>query len=355
MLEQILSPENLNSAYAKITQNKGTSGVDGMTAEELPLFLETHGEALRKSILTGIYKPQPVKAVKIPKSDGKFRTLGIPTATDRFIQRAIVQILMPLYENTFSDTSYGFRAERSIEDAAKKSLQYVNRGYDWTVDMDIEKFFDSVCREKLLEVLVRDIHDKRVLRLIVSYINSDVVENGRRIHTSTGLHQGGPLSPLLANIMLNELDKELTSRGEFFVRYADDMVIFCRNEVSARQALKHITPYIEGNLLLRINSEKTSVANAENINFLGYGFFKAPDGYRIKIHPDSIARLKEKVISLAKHNESEKIQEYFAAWITHYRLADINRFLYDSREWLTLSPQTTERLRNILLVQKKRV
>ena len=155
--------------------------------------------------------------------------------------------------------------------------------------------------------------------------------------------------------MLNELDKELNRRREFFVRYADDMMIFCRNESSARQSLKHIAPYIEGNLLLKINSEKTFISPAENLKFLGYGFFNTPEGYRIKIHPDSIARLKEKVMALAKHNKPEKIQEYFTAWITHYRLADINRFLYDSREWLTLSPQTTERLRNILLVQKKRV
>ncbi|MBR1486767.1 MAG: group II intron reverse transcriptase/maturase [Synergistaceae bacterium] len=345
MLEQILSSENLNSAYAKIAQNKSTYGVDGMTAEELFQFLEIHWESLKKSLLDGTYKPQPVKAVKIPKSDGKFRTLGIPTVTDRFIQRAIMQILMPLYENIFSEASYGFRPERSIEDAAKKSLKYINGGYDWAVDMDLEKFFDSVNREKLIEILIRDIYDKRVLKLIISYINSDVVSNGRRFNTNAGIHQGGPLSPLLANIMLNELDKELTKRREFFVRYADDMMIFCRNEASARQALKHITPYIEQNLFLKINREKTFISHAENVKFLGYGFFRTSGGYKIKIHPNSIAKMKNKIMSLARNNESEKIQKYFTAWITHYRLADIDKFLYDCREWLRLSVKTQQFLR----------
>ena len=340
MMEQILSPENLNTAYAKVVQNKGTYGVDGMTADKLMQFLERNGEKLRKSILTGTYNPQPVRAVKIPKPSGKLRTLGIPTAIDRFIQRAIVQVLTPIYENIFSEHSFGFRPERSIEDAVKKSLQYLNGGYEWAVDLDLEKFFDSVCREKLLQILIRSIHDKRVLKLIDAYINSDVIDNGRRIHTNAGLPQGGPLSPLLANIMLNELDNELTRRSEIFVRYADDMNIFCRNEVSARNALKHITPYIEKCLSLRINAEKTFISHAENIKFLGYGFFLTNEGYKIKIHPDSIDKFKERVISLAKHHETEKLQQYFTAWITHYRLADLDKFLYDCRQWLSFSQKT---------------
>ncbi|MBQ3446685.1 MAG: group II intron reverse transcriptase/maturase, partial [Synergistaceae bacterium] len=239
MLEAILSPDNLNTAYAKVARNKGTYGIDGMTTEQLLPFLEAHGESLRQSLLDGTYIPQPVRAVKIPKGNGKFRTLGIPTAIDRFIQRAIVQVLMPLYEAVFSENSYGFRPERGVEDAVKKCLQYFNSGYDWAVDMDLEKFFDSVCREKLLRLLFRDIHDERVLYLLGAYINSGIVDNGRPVHSSAGIHQGGPLSPLLANIMLNELDKELLMRRENFVRYADDMMIFCRNRASAYQALKH--------------------------------------------------------------------------------------------------------------------
>lgn len=353
MLEKILSPENLSTAYAKVVQNNGTYGIDGMSANELSIFLERSGEKIINSIFAGTYTPQPVRAVKIPKSDGKLRTLGIPTAVDRFIQRAVVQVLTPLYENIFSEDSFGFRPERGIENAVRKSLQYLNSCYDWAVDLDMEKFFDSVCREKLLQILIRNIHDKRVLKLINSYINCDIVDRGRRIHTKAGIHQGGPLSPLLANIMLNELDSELTRRGELFVRYADDMMIFCRNELSARNALKHITPYIEKELSLRINGEKTSVSHAEKIKFLGYGFFLTPEGYKIKIHPDSISKFKERVISLAKRNESEKIQQYFTAWITHYRLADLDSFLYDCRKWLAFSPKTQEFLTSLRIRQLK--
>lgn len=353
MLEKILSHGNLSSAYAKVVQNNGTCGIDGMSANELSAFLEHSGERIINAILAGTYTPQPVKTVKIPKSDGKLRTLGIPAAIDRLIQRAVVQVLTPFYENIFSDDSFGFRPERGIEDAVKKSLQYLNSGHDWAADLDMEKFFDSVCREKLLQILIRDIHDKRVLKLINSYINCDAVDRGRHIHTSAGIHQGGPLSPLLANIMLNELDSELTRRGELFVRYADDMMIFCRNEISARNALKHITPYIEKGLSLRINGEKTSISHAEKIKFLGYGFFMTPEGYKIKIHPDSISKFKERVISLAKRNETEKIRQYFTAWITHYRLADLDSFLHDCRKWLAFSPKTQEFLTSFRLKQLK--
>lgn len=330
MLEQILSPDNLNLAYTKVARNKGTYGIDGMTPEQLLPFLEAHGEALRQSLLDGSYIPQPVRSVKIPKGGGKFRTLGIPTAIDRFIQRAIVQVLMPLYEAVFSENSYGFRPERGVEDAVKKCLQYFNDGYTWAVDMDLEKFFDSVCREKLMQILIRDIHDERVLCLIGSYVSSGIVEDGRPVHSSAGIHQGGPLSPLLANIMLNELDSELSLRGENFVRYADDMMIFCRSKSSANQALKHITPYIEGNLLLRINGDKTIIAHADNVKFLGYGFFRTPQGYRIKIHEDSIARMKERVSAFSgREGDSERAGKYITGWMSHYRLADAGKFLED--------------------------
>ncbi len=327
MLEAILSPDNLNLAYSKVARNKGTYGIDGMTTEQLLSFLENHGEALRQSILDGQYIPQPVRAVKIPKGNGKFRTLGIPTAIDRFIQRAVVQILMPLYDAQFSDDSYGFRPERGVEDAVKKCLQYFNNGYTWAVDMDLEKFFDSVCREKLLQILCRDIHDERLLYLLGAYINSGIIQDGKPVHSSAGIHQGGPLSPLLANVMLNELDRELALRQEIFVRYADDMMIFCRNKASAFQALKHITPFIEENLFLRINGDKTIIAHADNVKFLGYGFFRSQQGYRIKIHEDSIARMKERASSLS--GNSDRARQYVTSWMTHYRLADAGKFLED--------------------------
>lgn len=341
MLEEIISHENLNLAFSKVARNKGTYGIDGMTTENLFLFLERYGEELRQAVISGTYSPQPVRSVKIPKGNGKFRTLGIPTAIDRLVQRAIVQVLMPLYEFEFSEASYGFRPERSIEDAVKKCQDYFNQGYIWVVDMDLEKFFDSVSREKLMAVLCNNIHDERVLYLIKQFINAGIIENGQTVKTCAGISQGSPLSPLLANIMLNELDQELMQRGEKFVRYADDMIIFCRNSASAHQALKHITPYIEENLLLKINDEKTMIACVDRIKFLGYGFFRTSGGFRICIHESSIHKMKEHLIKLAKNIDDlegmKKIQAYIASWISHYRLADIEKFLYDSREWLGTS------------------
>ena len=341
MLEQILSPDNLNLAYSKVARNKGTYGIDGMTTENLFSFLENHGEELRQAVINGTYSPQPVRAVKIPKGNGKFRTLGIPTAIDRLIQRAIVQVLMPLYEFQFSETSYGFRPEKSIEDAVKKCQDYFNQGYIWVVDMDLEKFFDSVSREKLMNILCKNISDERILYLIEQFINAGIIEHGQPIRTHDGISQGGPLSPLLANIMLNELDQELMQRCEKFVRYADDMLIFCRSSKSAHQALKHITPFIEEDLFLRINNEKTMIASADRIKFLGYGFCRTSEGFKICIHESSIYRMKEHIIKLAKNIDDpecmRKIQAYITSWISHYRLADIGKFLYDSREWLGAS------------------
>lgn len=338
MLEKIISPDNMNLAYKKVMQNGGTYGIDGITTEQLITFLERDGENLINSIINGSYTPQPVRSVKIPKNDGSFRELGIPTAIDRLVQRAVVQVLMPLYEMKFSETSYGFRPERSIEDAVKKCRSYFNQGYTWTVDMDLEKFFDSVNREKLTQILYRDIQDKRVLKLICDFMNSGIIAAGQPHKNNTGIHQGGPLSPLLANIMLNELDQELTIRGEKFVRYADDMLIFCRNKASAIQALKHITPFIEGDLCLRINDNKTFISYAEDVKFLGYGFFLSHDGFRICVHEDSLLKLKEKLIKLARHIDDSEGQKnfrtYLISWIAHYRLADLDKLLYDCREFL---------------------
>ena len=345
MLEKIISPDNMNLAYKKVIQNKGTYGIDGMTTEQLTPFLEKHGENLITSIINGSYIPQPVRSVKIPKGNGAFRELGIPTAIDRLVQRAIVQILMPLYEMEFSETSYGFRPERSIEDAVKKCCAYFNQGYIWTVDMDLEKFFDSVNREKLTQILYRDIQDKRVLKLICDFMNSGIIADGQPFKTNTGIHQGGPLSPLLANIMLNELDQELAIRGEKFVRYADDMLIFCRNKASAIQALKHIAPFIEGDLRLRINDDKTFIAYAEDVKFLGYGFFMSDNGFRICVHEDSLLKMKERLIKLAKHIDDaqglKNFRTYITSWISHYRLADIEKLLYDCCNWLDEAILTT--------------
>ena len=343
MLEKIISPDNMNLAYKKVIQNKGTYGIDGMTAEQFLPFLERHGGHITASVLNGTYTPQPVRSVSIPKGNGGFRDLGIPTFTDRLIQRAVVQILMPLYETEFAETSYGFRPERSIEDAVIKCQHYFTGGFLWCVDMDLEKFFDTVCREKLMQILAHDINDDRVVRLISSFINSGTVKNGQPFRTSAGIPQGGPLSPLLANIMLNELDQELMQRGEKFVRYADDMLIFCRNKASAYQALKHITPYIEEGLFLNVNRDKTIIAHADTLKFLGYGFFMTPEGCGIRVHEDSVMKLKSRIKAMARHIDTpegmRRIEEYITSWICHYRLADFERFIADNSYWLESSLQ----------------
>ena len=260
LLEAIVSAGNMNRAYKRVKKNKGASGVDGMKVDELLQYLKDHGEEIRQSILAGRYEPQPVRRVEIPKDNGKTRKLGIPTAVDRVIQQAIAQVLTPIYEPKFVETSYGFRPRRSAHDALRKSLEYLKAGNEWAVDMDLEKFFDTVNQSKLMEILAREIKDGRVLSLIHRYLRAGAIECGRFEDTKIGVPQGGPLSPLCANILLNELDHELERRGHKFVRYADDLVIFCKSKASAEQTLEHIVPFIEKKLFLKVNREKTVVA-----------------------------------------------------------------------------------------------
>ena len=232
LLEKILHRDNLNKAYKKVKSNKGSGGVDGMCVEELLTYLREHGKDLNQQILEGKYKPNPVRRVEIPKEEkGKYRKLGIPTVVDRVYQQAITQVLTPIFEKQFSENSYGFRPKRSAHDALKQCQRNANEGYVYVVDMDLEKFFDNVCQSKLIEVLSRTIKDGRVISLIHKYMNAGVVSKGLFEKTDVGVPQGGPLSPLLSNIMLNELDRELERRGHRFVRYADDCMIFCKSSV----------------------------------------------------------------------------------------------------------------------------
>lgn len=247
LLEKILHRDNLNKAYKKVKSNKGSGGVDGMCVEELLTYLREHGKDLNQQILEGKYKPNPVRRVEIPKEEkGKYRKLGIPTVVDRVYQQAITQVLTPIFEKQFSENSYGFRPKRSAHDALKQCQRNANEGYVYVVDMDLEKFFDNVCQSKLIEVMSRTIKDGRVISLIHKYMNAGVVAKGLFEKTEVGVPQGGPLSPLLSNIMLNELDKELERRGHRFVRYADDCMIFCKSRKSAERTLRNILPYIEG-------------------------------------------------------------------------------------------------------------
>jgi group II intron reverse transcriptase/maturase len=237
MLERILERRNLNEAYKRVKRNHGAGGVDGMSVEELGAYLAAHKEELLSAILGGKYRPNPVLRVEIPKEDGKKRPLGIPTAVDRVIQQAIAQVLTPIYEPKFAETSYGFRPKRSAHDALRKSLEYIDDGYKYVVDMDLEKFFDTVNQSKLIQLLSRDIEDGRVISLIHKYLRAGVVAHQKFEETEAGVPQGGPLSPLLANVLLNELDHELERRGHRFVRYADDILIFCKSKRAAERTL----------------------------------------------------------------------------------------------------------------------
>ena len=341
LLEEIVSVRNLNRAYKRVKKNKGAGGVDGMGVDELLQYLKENGEALRQSILAGKYQPKPVRRTEIPKDNGKTRTLGIPTAVDRVIQQAIAQVLAPIYEPKFVETSYGFRPGRSTHDALRKSVEYLKQGRVWTVDMDLEKFFDTVNQSKLMEILARDIKDGRVLSLIHKYLRAGAVECGRFVDTEIGVPQGGPLSPLCANIMLNELDHELEGRGHCFVRYADDMVIFCKSKASAQQTLEHIIPFIERKLFLKVNREKTVVAYAGKIKFLGYGYYKSQKGFGLRVHEkakrEMIARVRE-LTSRRTVNDYEEwrksLKRFIVGWVNYYKLTDMKSLLKSTDEWM---------------------
>ncbi len=356
MLERIVERGNLNRAYKRVKRNKGAGGIDGMTVDELLQYLKENGEELRQAVLEGKYQPAPVRRVEIPKEPGKKRKLGIPTAVDRVIQQAIAQVLTPVFEPQFVETSYGFRPGRSAHDAIRKCQEYLEEGYVWAVDMDLEKFFDTVNQSKLIQVLSESIKDGRVISLIHKYLRAGAVWCGRFEDTTIGVPQGGPLSPLLANIMLNELDHELEKRGHRFVRYADDMVILCKSKASAKQTLEHIIPYIEKKLFLKVNTEKTVVAYAGKIKFLGYGFYKGRKGFRPRLHEKTKGKMKAKVKQLTSRRNVQsyeewkrKLKRFVVGWTNYYKLADMTSWLSNIDEWMR------RRIRSVIWKRWKRV
>lgn len=341
LLERILDRENLNRAYKQVKKNKGSYGVDGMEVEDLLQYLKDNGDELRKTILEGKYRPKPVRRVEIPKDNGKKRQLGIPTVVDRVVQQAIQQVLSPIYEPIFSETSYGFRPKRSAKDALRKSEEYANEGYTYVVDMDLEKFFDKVSQTKIIEILSRTIKDRQVISLIHKYLRAGAIVDRKFEETTEGLAQGGNLSPLCSNIMLNELDKELERRGIRFVRYADDMLLFARTKRSANRILEHIIPFIEGKLKLRVNRDKTSVAYIGRIKFLGYGFYPTKQGIKLRVHSKTVARMKDRIREITARNSGisyEKLKlnlkQYVIGWVNYYKLADMKSLLKRIDEWL---------------------
>lgn len=357
LMEKILHKGNLNMAYKKVKSNKGAGGIDGMSVDELLPYLRENQEQLIQKIREGKYKPNPVRRVEIPKEEkGKVRKLGIPTVVDRLIQQAVTQVLSPIYEEQFSDNSYGFRPKRGAHDALKQCQNNVNDGYIYVVDMDLEKFFDTVCQSKLIEILSRTIKDGRVISLIHKYLNAGVVENGLFAKTEVGVPQGGPLSPLCGNIMLNELDKELESRGHKFVRYADDCMIFCKSKKSARRTLENIIPFIEEKLFLKVNREKTSVAHISKVKYLGYSFYRLKGKCRFRVHPKSQEKMKNRIRELTSRSNgwgneyrAMKLTQFIRGWTNYFKLADMKRLLQNTDEWLR------RRIRAIYWKQWKRV
>ena len=335
LLEKVLNDNNLFKAYKQVYKNKGTSGVDGVTVDELGHYMYLHKEEIKEQIRNRKYKPSPVKRVYIPKDNGDKRGLGIPTVVDRVIQQSIVQVLSPIYEEQFSETSYGFRPNRSCEMAIIKLLEYFNDGYTWIVDIDLQRFFDTVCHDKLISIIMKTIHDGELVSLIRKYLVSGVMENGVVSPTKIGTPQGGNLSPLLSNIMLNELDKELEKRGLRFTRYADDCIIVVQSEKAANRVMESITKFIEKKLGLKVNIEKSKVARPNEIKYLGFGFYYTKTGIiKPKPHLKSIQKFKRKLKQLTKRSWSIslnariiKLNQVIVGWINYFRIADMKTYM----------------------------
>ena len=342
LLEKILAKENLNKAYKKVYQNKGVAGVDGITVEEVADYIKENKDRIAGKIRKRQYKPQAVKRVQIPKENGQKRNLGIPTVMDRIIQQAMVQVLSPIYEKQFNNNSYGFRPGRSCEQAVIKALEYLNDGYEWIVDIDLEKFFDAVNQDRLITIIRRTIKDGDVVSLIRKYLSAGVMESGEVKPTPKGTPQGGNLSPLLSNIMLNELDKELEARGLNFVRYADDCIILVKSEKAANRVLNSITKYIEKKLGLKVNIEKRKVTRPTKTKYLGFSFWATKGGkWKPKPHIKSYQKLKIKLKKLTDRSWSISLDDrikqinYLArGWVNYFRIANMKSAITEIDEHL---------------------
>ncbi|HEY5546275.1 MAG TPA: group II intron reverse transcriptase/maturase [Gemmatimonadaceae bacterium] len=354
LLEDVLRRENLTKAYTRVVQNEGAPGVDGVTVEDLKAYLRTHWPRVRESLLKGEYVPAPVRRVEIPKPDGGVRSLGIPTVLDRFIQQALLQVLQPLIDPTFSDGSFGFRPGRSAHDAVRRAQQHVAAGYRWVVDMDLEKFFDRVNHDVLMARVARRISDKRVLRLIRRYLQAGIMEGGLVSPRTEGTPQGGPLSPLLSNILLDDLDRELEHRGHRFVRYADDCNVYVQSEQAGQRVLASLERWLWRRLRLKVNRDKSAVGRPSKRKFLGYSMTVHRDP-KLTVALQSVHRLKQKLRVILRRGRGRHLGSVIAeltpvirGWVGYYRLAGVKVRFEELDAWMR------RKLRRILWKQWKR-
>ena len=341
MLERIIDRRNIEKALVAVERNGGAAGIDNLQSDELRQFLYTHYQSLCQQILEGTYKPRPVRKVEIPKPQGGVRMLGIPTVTDRMLQQAIHQALSPVYEEQFDKNSFGFRPGKSAHQAVITAQQYINAGYDWIIELDLEKFFDTVNHQKLMALLSNTVKDKRTLKLINAYLRSGIMEGGVVSQRVEGTPQGSPLSPLLSNIILHELDKELNKRGHKFVRYADDCSIYVRSEKSAKQVAESIINYIEKKLRLKVNREKTKISRPTGSQLLGFSFYKKKEKYEIRISKKSLRRIKEKCKRITKSSDPtpqqsklKKLAVVIRGWVNYFKIAKAKKSMQQLDEMI---------------------
>ena len=353
LMEEVCERENLKEALRQVKANKGSSGVDGMTVVALSDYLKRHWPAIREQLLSGTYEPKPVRRVEIPKPDGGVRKLGIPTVLDRFIQQAVMQVLQGRWDRTFSDHSYGFRPGRSAHQAVAQAQQYIAEGHGWCVDLDLEKFFDRVNHDKLMGRIANRIEDKRLLKLIRAFLNAGVMENGLVSPSVEGTPQGGPLSPLLSNLVLDELDRELERRGHRFVRYADDCNIYVRSERAGQRVMESITRFITQRLKLKVNETKSAVARPRERKFLGFSFSAGPEVKRV-IAPKALDRFKQRIREITRRAKGVSIETtiaelapYLRGWRNYFGFCETPEVLIGLSRWVRL------RLRSALWRQWK--
>lgn len=345
LMEVILQDENLEEAIKRVKSNKGVAGVDKMTVDEIDEYFKSNKETIKKRILEKKYRPQPVKRVYIPKSNGKKRPLGIPTVVDRGIQQAITQVLSKIYDDTFSDNSFGFRPNRSAQDAIMRTLDYLNEGYEWVIDLDIEAYFDTVNHDKLISILRERVSDSATLHLIRKFLQAGIMEKGLVKANTIGMPQGGPLSPILSNIYLDKFDKELESRGLHFVRYADDCNIFVKSEMAANRVMKSVTSWLERKLFLKVSATKTKVVHPNDGSFLGFTYFRNSKSLKWECIPTNKSKkrlyencrkelIRKRCVARTNAITFTRINQIVRGWINYFRIGKMKGFITKFGQWL---------------------